>query len=227
MQLELDGLAITLLRKRIKNLNLRIHQTGAVQISAPMALSLDKVYRFLHDKRAWIDFHRQRLLQREPLVLTKTLQPGETLYFLGQPHDIQLHETLKKNHIIADHDTVHFFIKPELTLEKKQVLLKRWYCEQMLSRLPDLFKKWESIITVHANTYTIKTMKTRWGSCHPTQKRISLNLRLIEKPLICLEYVIVHELVHLLEASHNKRFYALMSQFMPEWKQVKMQLESS
>jgi hypothetical protein len=206
-------------------LNLRIHQTGAVQISAPMALPLDKVYRFLHDKRAWIDFHRERLLQREPMALTKTLLPGETLFFLGKPHEIQIHDTLKKNHIIADHETVYFFVKPELTLEKKRVLLKRWYCEQMQSRLPDLFKKWESIIGVHANTYTIKTMKTRWGSCHPTQRRISLNLRLIEKPLICLEYVIVHELVHLLEASHNKRFYALMSQFMPEWKRVKMQLD--
>lgn len=224
MQLELDGLAITLIRKRIKNLNLRIKQTGAVQISAPMALPLDKVYRFLHDKRAWIEFHRERLRQREPLTLPQTLQPGETLFFLGQPLAIEIHHTPKKNHIIADEDTLHFFIKTELPLEKKQVLLKRWYQEQMQNRLPDLFDKWESVIGVHANTYTIKTMKTRWGSCHPTQKRISLNLKLIEKPLICLEYVIVHELVHLLEASHNKLFYALMSQFMPEWKLAKLQL---
>lgn len=225
MQLELDGLPITLLRKRIKHLNLRIHQTGTVQISAPLALPLDKVYHFLNDKRAWIEFHRQRLLQREPMTITKTLQPGEKLFFLGHALSIHIHETLRKNHIISDHNALHFFIKPELTLEKKQALLKRWYREQMQSRLPDLFKKWEFIIGVHAHTYTIKLMKTRWGSCHPSQKRISLNLKLIEKPLICLEYVIVHELIHLLEASHNKRFYALMSQFMPEWKQVKMQLD--
>lgn len=226
MQLECDGLAITLLRKRVKNLNLRIHQTGDVQISAPLAMPLDKVYRFLHDKRAWIDFHRERLLQREPLSLTKTLQPGETLFFLGQPHGIEIHHTLKKNHLIAGQNMLHFFIKPDLSLEKKQQLLKHWYSEQMQCRLPALFEKWESIIGVHAHQYTIKTMKTRWGSCHPLQKRISLNLRLIEKPLICLEYVIVHELVHLLEASHNKRFYMLMSRFMPEWQSIKMQLEA-
>lgn len=227
MQLELDGgLSITLIRKRIKNLNLRIHQTGAVHLSAPVAVPLDKIYRFLHEKREWIAFHRERQLQRTPLTLQNTLQPGETLFFLGKSLSITIHPTSAKNHLIADETTMHFFIKPESTLDKKQDLLKHWYHEQMRNRLPDLLKKWESLIGVHANAYAIKTMKTRWGSCHPTQKRITLNLRLIEKPLFCLEYVIVHELVHLLEASHNKRFYALMSRFMPEWKLAKRELDT-
>lgn len=89
---------------------------------------------------------------------------------------------------------------------------------QMQNLLPDLIQKWQSIMGVEVNQWLIRTMKTRWGSCNPRKKRICLNLHLIHQPLICIEYVVVHELVHLLEASHNHRFYALMNQFMPEWK---------
>lgn len=97
--------------------------------------------------------------------------------------------------------------------------------EQMKALLPPLFEKWEAIIDVKANAWGIKAMKTRWGSCNTIKKRIWINLHLIHKPRICLEYVLVHELVHLLEPSHNKRFYALMTEFMPEWKEHKRLLE--
>ena len=93
--------------------------------------------------------------------------------------------------------------------------------QEMRALLPTLIQKWEVIIGVRVNEWHIRAMKTRWGTCHPLKKRICLNLHLMQKPLICLEYVIVHELVHLLEASHNQRFYALMTQFMPEWKEYK------
>ena len=101
---------------------------------------------------------------------------------------------------------------------EKTPMLTAEHREQMKALLPPLFEKWEAIIGVKANAWGIKAMKTRWGSCNTVKKRIWMNLHLIHKPRICLEYVLVHELVHLLEASHNKRFYALMTEFMPEWK---------
>ncbi|MDP3560477.1 MAG: SprT family zinc-dependent metalloprotease [Legionellaceae bacterium] len=225
MLIEMDGLTAKLSRKRIKNINVRIQRSGDVHVSAPMKLPLDFVYRFLQDKREWIDGHRQKIQAQTP-ALPKTLQTGDMLFFLGQAYIVMLHETAKQNRIEHDHSMLHFFVKMDTSVAKKQVLLNRWYHVQMQERLPELFAKWEAIIGVQARTHTIKLMKTRWGSCQPIKKHICLNLRLIQKPLICLEYVIVHELVHLLEASHNKRFYALMSQFMPEWKSVKMRLES-
>ncbi len=225
MIIEIDGLPVTLLRKRIKNLNLRIHRTGDVQISAPMKHPLAGIYRFLQDKRAWIDNHRQRLLQTQHNATPKTLQSGDLLFFLGQRYELILHDSAERTHIVIEHGSLHFFMKTNMTFEQKQLLLTRWYRMQMQQQLPTLFAKWENIIGVRANAYTIRSMKTRWGSCHPVKKVISLNLRLIQKPLICLEYVIVHELVHLLEASHNKRFYDFMNHFLPDWQQVKMRLE--
>ncbi len=220
MQIKIDGVSVMLLRKKVKNFNLRIHQSGEVQISAPMRTSLDLVYRFLYDKRAWIHGHRSRL-QSQPQAVSQTLQTGDTLLFLGQPYEVWVQTIVKKNHLIFENKRFHFYIKTETTLKQKQALLTTWYHEQMRQRLPGLFEKWETVIGTHAKRYRIRTMKTRWGSCHPIKKDICLNLRLMQKPAICLEYVIVHELVHLLEASHNQRFHALMTQFMPDWKEIK------
>lgn len=110
---------------------------------------------------------------------------------------------------------------------RQQDMPTNMHREQMRSLLPELIQKWETIIGVQINAWRIRIMKSRWGSCNPTQGRICLNLHLINYPLICLEYVIVHELVHILEPSHNKRFYALMTQFMPEWKQYKTLLKAT
>jgi predicted metal-dependent hydrolase len=220
MLIEMEGLAVKLLRKPVKNINLRIHRTGDVQVSVPLRLPLNSVYDFLSDKRQWIENHRRRLqmLTPEPPMLLET---GELLSFLGQRYALKIHEGFVKQRIELAGEDLHFFTRQSATLEQKQRLLTHWYRDQMRYYLPTLFEKWEALIGVKATTYGIKIMKTRWGSCHPIKKRIWLNLRLIEKPLICLEYVIVHELIHLLEASHNKRFYALMDQYMPEWRRVK------
>ena len=99
--------------------------------------------------------------------------------------------------------------------------------QQMKALLPPLFEKWEAIIGVKASEWGVKAMKTRWGSCNTVKKRIWMNIHLMHKPRICLEYVLVHELVHLLEPSHNQRFYALMTEFMPEWKAHQQLLNST
>lgn len=227
MQIDVDGLTITVSRKKIKNLNLRIHPTGDVHVSIPWRMPLDGAFHFIQNKRGWIENHRQRLLNtassmpKEPL-----LQTGDTIYLLGQRIELNIHQTLQKNYVHFEQNRLHCYMTSPSTLEQKQQVINQWYREQMSLQLPELFKKWEAIIGVHVNQYGIKLMKTRWGSCNTTHKRIWLNLRLIHKPLICLEYVIAHELVHLLEPSHNKRFHALMTQFLPDWKSIKNLLEA-
>lgn len=223
MLIEMDGFSVTLQRKRVKNINLRIGRTGEVQISAPIKTPLTVIHNFLNCKHSWIEMHRHRLLQMAP-ESHKKLISGEYIDFQGRKYQLQVHETQTSQHIALRENQIHFFVKPCISQAHKELLLTQWYRAQIKTVYPPLIEKWQSIMGVSVNQISIKKMKSRWGSCHPIKKHITLNLRLIEKPVRCLEYVIVHELVHLFEASHNQRFYALMSHYLPDWQHIKKQL---
>lgn len=219
MEIVVAGLSIELIRKRVKHVNLRVSRDGQVKVSAPLRCPIVFIRHYLEEKREWIERHRHRC--NTPSVV---LEAGEMHFFLGKPYELIVYPNMKRNWIELCEGKMQFYMKDQMTLEQKQRILNQWYKHQLQAILPSLIQKWEAMIGVHANSWTIKRMKTRWGSCHPTKKRICLNLHLIQKPLPALEHVIVHELVHLLEASHNQRFYAFMNQFMPEWKINKAQL---
>lgn len=226
MIIELDGIPITIIRKSIKNMYLRIKPvTGDVVVSAPNKLSLQIIKAQLLTKKAWIHTARTRILTQKPTIETSSLmENGEQHFFLGTPYTLMIHPNTPSKKISLEGQFLHCFLQ-SYSYEKRVTVLHAWYKEQMQNRLPDLIQKWEPIIGVRVHAWGIKIMKTRWGSCNVKAHRIWINLRLIQKPLICLEYVLVHEMVHLLEASHNKRFYALMTQFMPDWKSHQKQLE--
>lgn len=221
--IEMGGFSVLLQRKLVKNINLRISRTGEVQISAPIKTPLDTIHSFLHDKHSWIERHRCRLQQLKQ-EKSQNLMAGEYIHFQGKKYALLLHETPAKQRIQLNGNQIHFFLKPGTNHRYKELLLTNWYRTQMEEFLPPLLDKWQAIMEITINKVSIKRMNSRWGSCNPTKKNISLNLRLIEKPLICLEYVIVHEFTHLFEINHNKRFYALMSYYLPDWKQIKKQL---
>jgi predicted metal-dependent hydrolase len=223
MLIEMNGFSVTLQRKCVKNINLRIRRSGEVQISAPIKTPIDVIHSFLHHKRSWIEMHRYRLRQLEQQV-PQNLIVGEYIDFQGTKYVLHLHEIQTNQRIELNENQIHFFVKPGASQSHKELLLTKWYRSKMEQFLPPLFDKWQSIMGVTGTQVSIKRMKSRWGTCHPIKKHITLNLQLIEKPSICLEYVIVHELVHLFEASHNQRFYALMSHYLPDWKQIKKQL---
>jgi predicted metal-dependent hydrolase len=223
MLIEMEGFTVTLQRKRVKNINLRIQRTGEVHLSAPRRTPLNVIYSFLHKKCSWIEMHRNRLQKLEQEV-PHTLTRGEYVNFQGISYELQIHETLGNQGIELSENQLHLFVSPAVGQADKQELLTQWYHAQMKQHLPALLDKWQLVIGVTITKVSIKRMKSRWGSCHPIKKHIVLNLRLIEKPLICLEYIIVHELVHLLEASHNQRFYALMDHYLPDWQEIKKKL---
>jgi len=152
---------------------------------------------------------------------------GELHSFLGHSYPLMMHESVTQNGVFLAEHHILCYVPQNATSHLKKNLLHSWYREQMRLLLPQLIQKWEPIIGVQVHQWTIRAMTTRWGSCNVVLKKICLNLNLIQKPLQCLEYVLVHEMVHLLEASHNKRFYTLMTQFMPEWKVYKEQLKVS
>ena len=226
MIIEIDGVSIEIVRKPIKNMYLRVQpSTGNVTVSAPMKLSLKAIQTQLTAKRDWIHTARARAIARKPSLPTPLMmEHGEKHHFLGASYALVIHPNAPSKGVIIEGEFMHCFLKSD-SHEKRALFLKAWYKQQMQSLLPDLIRKWEPIIGVCVRAWGVRTMKTRWGSCNVLAHRIWLNLRLIQKPLVCLEYVLVHEMVHLLEANHSKRFYALMTRFMPEWKTYQKQLE--
>lgn len=227
MTLEIDGVRIEIIRKPIKNMYLRVKpSTGDVTVSAPLKLSLKAIQTQLTAKLAWIHTARARAIARKPCLPTPLMmENGEKHLFLGSSYTLIIHPNATSKEIIIEGELMHCFLKSD-SHEKRALFLQTWYKQQMQSLLPDLIRKWEPIIGVCVLAWGVKNMKTRWGSCNVVAHRIWLNLRLIQKPLVCLEYVLVHEMVHLLEANHSKRFYALMTRFMPEWKTYQKQLEN-
>ena len=221
--LKFSDFEIIISRKPIKNINLRISRDGKVHLSAPMKYPIQSIQQFIEQKQTWITTHLNRLAQI-PIIQHKYLNPGDLHPFLGQTYPVVVHEYSEQEEIKLEHSSIICYTKTQASLEKKQQLFKTWHRSQMIPLLSELIRTWEPIMDVTVKNWTIKPMKTRWGSCNPVSQKITLNLQLIHEPRDCLEYVLVHEMVHLLEASHNKRFYALMNRFLPNWKICKNQL---
>ncbi|MCR9191131.1 MAG: M48 family metallopeptidase [Gammaproteobacteria bacterium] len=223
--IQIGDLEITVLRKRVKNINLRIHTNGCINVSAPLRCSLDRIQQFIESKYHWITT-QQAHIQSQPKQIAPKFINGERHLFLGDSYPLSIQDSAKHTYITLENNTLRCYIKANTPHDNIRKMLLSWYREQMTDLLPSLIAKWEPIIGVEVAAWGIRVMKTRWGSCNTRAKKIWLNLSLIQKPQQCLEYVLVHEMVHLLEASHNKRFYAYMSQFMPDWPNHKKQLAS-
>lgn len=229
MIIEIDGIAVEVIRKKIKNINLRIYPPlGQVKVSVPHRYNLELLKQHLQTKIAWIK-EQQNRIQKNNFYQTEEqcVQTGSIIPFKGEQYTLFLIEHYGPNHINLLDKTLYFYMKPNTTMELRQKYLEQWYRRELELVLPNLIRHWEKIISVKVLQWGIKQMKTRWGSCNTRAQRIWLNLNLIKKPLICLEYVLVHELIHLLEPSHNARFYTLMSQFMPLWREYQHLLEGT
>jgi predicted metal-dependent hydrolase len=225
MIIEIDGIPIEILKKKIKNMNLRIYPPdGLVKVSAPVSFSNQFIRNFLQEKSGWIRTHRELIRQRS-FSKDEILQTGTTIEFKGRSYLLIVEEHNGPFKIKIQDELIHCYTQPNTSQLQLKMYIDRWYRREMNLLLPELVKHWEEIIGVKVIEWGIKKMKTRWGSCNTRVGRIWLNLNLIQKPLICLEYVLVHELIHLLEASHNQQFYALMTQFMPQWRDHQYLLE--
>ncbi|STX27843.1 zinc metalloprotease [Legionella beliardensis] len=225
MIIEIEGFQVELTRKPVKYINLRITSQGSIKVSAPKRSSLTNISKFVKDKSSWIKSHQERLKDQE-ILLNMHARADENHFFLGDRYKLIIKESDIKKGITLNKSFMHCFAPANASLHETQAILHHWYRKQMETLLPALIKKWEPIIGVRVLEYGIKTMKTRWGSCNTVAKRIWINLHLIQKPLICLEYVLVHEMVHLLEPSHNKRFHSLMTKFMPKWPEYRLLLNT-
>lgn len=226
-QIQVLDLTIDIVKKDIKNLHLAVYPpTGRIRIASPKNLNDEAVRLFAISKIRWIKKHQKNFyeqLRESP----RQFITGESHYFAGQRYLLKVIERFGKHEIHIKNKTIlELYVSPNASIESKERVFNEWYRDYLKENMPDLIKKWESKIGVNCEKWDIKKMRTKWGSCNIEKRKILLNLELAKKPLHCIEYVIVHELIHFKERNHNDNFRFLIDKFMPNWKTNKRELNS-
>ncbi len=217
-QLELGDLVIDVMLKSIKNVHLSVHPPmGRVRISAPNRMSLDTIRVFAISKLDWIR-QQQRKLRAQERETPREYLNRESHHVWGKRYLLTVRERNEPPSIELTHSRMFLQVRPGMGREGKEELVDEWYREQVKSAVPALLERWEPVIGAAPRQFFVQRMKTRWGSCNQKGRTIRLNTELAKKPAECLEYIVVHELVHLLEPTHNARFIGLMDRSMPKWR---------
>ena len=223
--IKLDDVAAEVAHKRIRNIHLRVlPPDGKVRISAPFRTKNEVIYKFAYSKLDWIKKQRIRINNNTHESFQYINQ--ETHYFRGRKYQLKVQEKKGRPSVQLLNDWIVLQVPEGADMETRRVALQDWYHLQLEILIPPLITKWESILNVSVERFSIRSMKTRWGSCTPKTRSIRINLELIKRAPDCLEYIVVHELVHMLEASHNKKFKTLMDKFFPKWKFYRKELRS-
>ena len=227
-QIKVDDIPIEVVLKDIKNVHLRVYPpTGSVRISAPRQMSIDAIGVFATTKLNWIKRQRAKIAAQPPRSVQEMVS-GETYYFQGVRYRLDVIEGSGKAKVaLTNRHTLELCVEPGTSKEERRTALDRWYRQSLQDQIPDLLARWEAIVGVHVADCRIKKMRTKWGSCNINARRIWLNLELAKKPTSCLEYIVVHELVHMLERRHNHRFRKYLDRFLPDWRVRKNRLESA
>jgi predicted metal-dependent hydrolase len=224
-KIELGNIIIDVEQKNIKNIHLSVYPPlgKKIKISAPQRMDLDTIRVFAISKLSWIKKQQERFKNqdREP---PREYLTRESHYFKGKRYLLKVLEHEAKPKIILKQNEIELYIRQNTPIKKRQQILDEWYRAELKKIVPTMIEKWEQKIGIKCHEFGIKKMRTKWGTCNITAKRIWLNLELAKKPTECLEYVMVHELVHLLERRHNNRFISLMDKFMPKWRFYKEEL---
>ncbi len=222
--MEIEDLDIDVVRKDIKNLYIRVDPPdGKVRIICPQKLDDETIRQFISSKINWIS-KKQAKFQAQPHKLEQEYISGESIYFKGDRYLLNVIYYQAAPKVIIKQTQLNLYVRYGSIREQREQALTEWYRQRLKAELPSLIAKWEKIIGVSVNGWGVKKMKTRWGSCNISTRRIWLNLELIKKPERCLEYVIVHEIIHLLERQHNAHFWAYLTKFMPQWQLYQAEL---
>ena len=226
-QITVNNITIDVVRKNIKNIHLGVYPpTGRVRIAAPLKVNEDAIRLFAISKLGWIK-RNQRKFEAQERVSPREYKQRESHYFQGKRYLLNIIEEDSPSKVVIRTKTyIDLYIKPGTSVIKRHALLTKWYRHQLKEQIPSIIEKWQKILNVKVSHWQVKQMKTKWGSCNIVQKKIWLNLELAKKPVHCLEYIIVHEMAHLLERHHNERFLQYMDTFLPNWKQLKMKLNN-
>lgn len=216
-QIELGEFTVDVIFKDIKNVHLSVHPpNGRVRISAPSHMSTDTVRIFAISKLDWIR-QQQKKLQLQERETPREYLDRESHYLWGKRYLLDVVEENARPEVELKHGKMILRVRPGTDESKRQAIVEEWYRAQLKQAVTPLITKWELLMGVKVERLFVQRMKTKWGSCNSKSRNIRLNTDLAKKPHECLEYILVHEMVHLLEPTHNARFVSLMDRFMPKW----------
>lgn len=216
-QLKLGDIVVDVVLKDIKNVHLSVYPpTGRVRISAPGRMNIDTIRVFAISKLDWIK-QQQKKLREQQRETPREYVDRESHYVWGKRYLLAIRESDEPSSIELKHSRMLLRVRPGTVERSREALFEGWYREQIKTAVPPLLARWQPLMGVKVERFFVQRMKTRWGSCNHKARTIRLNTELAKKPAECLEYLVVHELVHLLEPTHTARFVALMDRFMPKW----------
>lgn len=224
-QIIVNDIKIDVVRKDIKNLHLAVYPpSGRVRIAAPLKVDDEAVRLFAISKLSWIKKNQAKYINQERQSERKFIS-GESHYFKGQRYILNVvYHTGYPKVRIRNKKYIDLQVKDVYTAMQREKVMTNWYRKSLKEQIPALIEKWQKVVGVDDVQWEVKKMKTKWGTCNREAKRIWLNLELAKKPERCLEYIIVHEIVHILERNHTERFVAIMDKTMPPWREYKKEL---
>lgn len=223
-ELHIGDVAVDVVLKNIKNIHLSVYPpTGRVRISAPLNSNLDTLRIYAISKLPWIKRNQTKLQNQERETPREYLE-RESHYVWGRRYLLKIIELDAPPKIELKHSQLVIYVRPNTQIYQMQVILDAWYREQIRNNLPEMIGKWQGLMGVTVNNVYIQRMKTKWGSCNAKVGNIRLNSELAKKPIEYLEYVLVHEMAHIIESSHNTSFIGLLNKLMPNWKSYREQL---
>lgn len=227
-QIMVNGLPVQIVRKAIKNLHLGVYPPhGRVRVAAPLRVSDDAVRLAVVGKLGWIK-RQQARFEDQPRESRRELVSGESHYFLGRRYRLRVLGGPKRvASVVLKKSAIELHVPAGTSVPQRERLLHRWYRQQLKAMIPPLVEKWQARLGVQLAEWGIKKMKTRWGTCNAEARRIWLNLELAKKPMQCLEYIVAHEMTHLIARHHNEHFVALMNKHLPQWRAQRAALNAA
>jgi len=216
-QIHLGAITVDVTLKDIKNIHLSVHPpTGHVRISAPSRMNLETIRVFAISKLGWIKQQQKKLLEQERETPREFLN-RESHYVWGKRYLFQIIDVDQAPFVELHHGRMVLYIRPGADDGRKQAAVEEWYRDVLKKAASKMIAKWQPRLSVQVERLFVQRMKTKWGSCNTKKRTIRLNTELAKKPRPCLEYIVVHEMIHMLEPTHNDRFKTLMNHFMPKW----------
>lgn len=224
-QIKVNDLTVDVVRKDIKNLHLGVYPpNGRVRVAVPLRVNDEAVRLAVIARLGWIKRQQTKFIKQEREPQHEYVN-GESHYFLGNRYLLNVVENSPSgNVVIRNKKRLDLFVRAGSGRAQRERIMHNWYRAYLRQVVPLLVEKWEHILGIQVADWGVKQMKTKWGACNIQKKRIWINLELAKKTEVCLEYIIVHEMIHLMERHHNERFLALMNKFMPRWETYRTEL---
>jgi len=222
--INMGNISVNVIHKDIKNVHLSVHPPqGRVTISAPLRMDLETIRLFCISKLGWIR-KQQAKLKNQKRETAREYITRESHYYLGQRYLLKVVEQNTAPKVVLKHNTIELYIRKGTSITRRKKILQGWYRQQLRALIPQYIAKLEKKMNVKVAEIGIRIMKTKWGTCTPKANRIWLNTELAKKPIESIEYILIHEMVHLLERKHNETFIAYMDKFSPKWKHLREEL---